>query len=231
MLRCDPRSLRAPPPAPPAWLAGWREADARAGAAIDAMLGDELSQPNVVRTLAAALPPEATLFVAASLAVRELESFWPVLTASPRVLSNRGANGIDGTISTAFGIAAVTDGPTVALVGDVALAHDIGGLLAARRLAIGLTIVLVDNGGGAIFDRLPIATQLDVYEQHVATPTGLDFAHAAALYGLPYTTPATLGELRDALGAPGLVHVRTDRARELALAARLTSIRAGAPRA
>ena len=231
VLRCDPRSLQAPPPAEASWLVSWREADARAAGAIDALLGDGLSEPNLARTLAAALPPDATLLVAASMAVRELESFWPVLAAPPRVLANRGANGIDGTISTAFGIAAVSAGPTFALVGDVALAHDIGGLLAARRLELALTIVLIDNGGGAIFDRLPISSQADVYEQHVATPTGLDFAHAASLYGLPYTQPATLGELRAALETPGLIHVRTDRAHELALAQRLTSIRAGAPRA
>jgi 2-succinyl-5-enolpyruvyl-6-hydroxy-3-cyclohexene-1-carboxylate synthase len=118
-----------------------------------------------------------------------------------------------------------------ALVGDVALAHDIGGLLAAGRLELALTIVLLDNGGGAIFDRLPIASQADLYEQHVATPTGLDFERAAALYGLPYACPRSLEELRGALAGPGLVHVRTERARELALATRLTSIRAGAPRA
>ena len=231
VLRCDPRSLQAPVAAEPSWLASWREADARAGAAIGAVLGDSLSEPNVVRTLADALAPDATLLVAASMPVRELESFWPVLASPPRVLANRGANGIDGTISTAFGIAAVSPGPAFALVGDVALAHDIGGLLAARRLEIPLTIVLIDNGGGAIFDRLPIASTADVYEQHVATPTGLDFAHAAALYGLPYTNPTTLDELRAALEAPGLIHVRTDRAQELALAQRLTSIRVGAPRA
>jgi 2-succinyl-5-enolpyruvyl-6-hydroxy-3-cyclohexene-1-carboxylate synthase len=195
------------------------------------VLGDALSEPNVVRTLAGALAPDATLLVAASMPVRELESFWPVLASPPRVLANRGANGIDGTISTAFGIAAVSPGPVFALLGDVALAHDIGGLLAVRRLGIPLTIVLIDNGGGAIFDRLPIATAADVYEQHVATPTGLDFAHAATLYGLPYSHPTTLDELRAALEAPGLIHVRTDRARELALAQRLTSIRVGAPRA
>ena len=113
VLRCDPRSLQAPPPAQPSWLASWREADARAAAAIDAMLGDGLSEPNVVRALADALAPDATLLVASSMPVRELESFWPVLASPPRVLANRGANGIDGTISTAFGIAAVSPGPHV----------------------------------------------------------------------------------------------------------------------
>src|SRR5579859_2713174 len=158
------------------------------------------------------------------MAVRELESFWPVLAEPARVLSNRGANGIDGTLASALGVAAVSRGPVCALLGDVAFAHDIGSLLAASRLGIELTIVLLDNGGGAIFDRLPIASQVDVYEQHVATPTGLDFERAAALYGLRYAAPRTLAQLREELARPGLLHVRTSRPDELALARRITSI-------
>ena len=93
----------------------------------------------------------------------------------------------------------------VLLIGDVALAHDIGGLLAARRLELKLTIVLLDNGGGGIFDflavsRAPMARESgprgaaggqDIYTRHIATPTGLDFARAAALYGLPHERTAT----------------------------------------
>ena len=116
------------------------------------------------------------------------------------MLCNRGANGIDGIVSSAFGAAADGDGPVVLLIGDVALAHDIGGLLAAKRLDLKLTIVLVDNGGGGIFDFLPVsrtamAQEYDIYTRHIATPTGLDFAQAAGLYGLAHerveTVPAS----------------------------------------
>jgi 2-succinyl-5-enolpyruvyl-6-hydroxy-3-cyclohexene-1-carboxylate synthase len=117
------------------------------------------------------------------------------------------------------------------------LTHDLGALLCAPRLGLALTIVLVDNGGGGIFDFLPVATQTDAFEEHVATPTGLDFARAAALFGLPYDAPATLPDLRAALeqatGAPGttLLHVRTDRAANVALHRRLWDAVTGAVRA
>jgi 2-succinyl-5-enolpyruvyl-6-hydroxy-3-cyclohexene-1-carboxylate synthase len=130
--------------------------------------------------------------------VRDVETFFPARPDPPRVLSNRGANGIDGTVSTAFGVAAATDAPVALLIGDVALAHDIGGLLAARRLELPLAIVLLDNGGGGIFDFLPVAEHADpaAYEAHVATPSeGIDLA---ALW-------------------PGLREVRTDRRQNVRL--------------
>jgi 2-succinyl-5-enolpyruvyl-6-hydroxy-3-cyclohexene-1-carboxylate synthase len=181
-----------------------------------------LSEPLVAAELGARLPADATLVVASSMPIRDVETFFPARPDPPRVLSNRGANGIDGTVSTAFGVAAA-GGPVVLLIGDVALAHDVGGLLAARRLGLPLTIVLLDNGGGGIFDFLPVASEGEDFERHVATPHGLDFAHAAALYGLAYEPVATVAELRAALAAGGatLIHVRTDRAENVALHRRL----------
>jgi 2-succinyl-5-enolpyruvyl-6-hydroxy-3-cyclohexene-1-carboxylate synthase len=204
----------------PGWLASWTEPDRAAAAAIARVLADGgLSEPLVAAELGARLPAEATLVVASSMPIRDVETFFPARDDPPRVLSNRGANGIDGTVSTAFGVAAATDGPVALLIGDVALAHDVGGLIAARRLGLALKVVLLDNDGGGIFDFLPVAREGEAYERHVATPHGLDFAHAAALYGLghePVTSPA---ELHAALAAdgPALIHVRTDRAQNVAL--------------
>ena len=170
------------------WQARWRSADELAAEALMGVLdGHHISEPAVAAELGALLPGSSTLFVASSMPVRDIESFWPVREDPPRVLCNRGANGIDGTVSSAFGAAAAAaDEPVVLLIGDVALAYDIGGLLAARRLGIPLTIVLLDNGGGGIFDFLPVAgiPEQELYDTHVATPTGLDFARAAELYGL-----------------------------------------------
>jgi 2-succinyl-5-enolpyruvyl-6-hydroxy-3-cyclohexene-1-carboxylate synthase len=211
------------PSADPAWLGAWRAADARAAGAIDAVLGDELSEPRVARELGACLPAAATLFVASSMPIRDVETYVAVRDDAPRVLCNRGANGIDGTVSSAFGAAAVSDGPVALLIGDVALAHDLGGLLAARRTGLALTIVLIDNDGGGIFEFLPVAGARDAFEEHIATPHGLDFAHAAALYGcehVPVTSVAGLrAELERALPAPGtkILAIRTQRAANLAL--------------
>ena len=219
------RLAGAPPPAAPEdWLGSWRSADERAAQAILGVLdGPGLSEPAVAAELGVLLPAQATLFIASSMPVRDIETFWPVRVDPPRVLCNRGANGIDGTISSAFGAAAAGEGPVLLLIGDVALAHDIGGLLAAGRLGLSLTIVLIDNDGGGIFDFLPVsssamAQQDDAYTEHILTPTGLDFSHAAALYGLGHERVSTREGLREAIerslagGSSSIIEVRTQRA-------------------
>jgi 2-succinyl-5-enolpyruvyl-6-hydroxy-3-cyclohexene-1-carboxylate synthase len=244
-------AAQAPPASDPDWLARWRSADELAAEAILGVLDDHgLSEPAIAAELGTLLPQQVTLFVASSMPVREIETFWPVRSDPPRVLCNRGANGIDGTVSSAFGAAAHGPDPVVLLVGDVALAHDIGGLLAARRLELKLTIVLVNNGGGGIFDFLEVARagdgrrgagradEEDIYTRHVATPTGLDFGEAATLYGLGHerakTIPAFREALQRALAAPRscIVEVKTDREANVELHRRIwdavsRSLRAG----
>jgi 2-succinyl-5-enolpyruvyl-6-hydroxy-3-cyclohexene-1-carboxylate synthase len=207
-----------------AWLDRWRRADRAAAAAIARALSPAgLSEPRVAAELGAGLPAEATLVVASSMPVRDVETFFPARPDPPRVLSNRGANGIDGTVSTAFGVAAASSGPVVLLIGDVALAHDVGGLLAASRTGTKLTIVLLHNDGGGIFDFLPVSAEGADYEAHVATPHGLDFRHAATLYGCGYDTADDPASFRAALGralaatTTAIVAVHTDRAANVAL--------------
>jgi 2-succinyl-5-enolpyruvyl-6-hydroxy-3-cyclohexene-1-carboxylate synthase len=207
-----------------AWLASWTTADDRAARAIHAVLGDDLSEPCVAAELGARLPSETTLFVASSMPIRDVETFFPARMGGPRVLCNRGTNGIDGTVSAAYGAAAAGDSPVVLLIGDVALAYDIGGLLAGRRLGLDLTIVLLNNDGGGIFHFLPVAREHDAFEQHVVTPHGLDFAHAATLYGAAYARVETVEALHAGLErglVPGsgttILEVRTDREQNVAL--------------
>ena len=230
MLHADARVVlaqveRSAPPSRRDWTESWREADRRAGAAIHEVLdADGLSEPRVAAELGAWLPAGCSLVVASSMPVRDVETFFPSRAdAGLRVLSNRGANGIDGTVSTAFGVAAATDGPCVLLTGDVSLAYDVGGLLAARRNDVALIIVLLDNDGGGIFNFLAVAREGRDFERHIATPHGLDFAHAAALYGCDHRRVQDAGQLRRAVEAAiagratTLIEVTTDRGANVAL--------------
>jgi 2-succinyl-5-enolpyruvyl-6-hydroxy-3-cyclohexene-1-carboxylate synthase len=193
--------------------------EARAQAALEqAFAGsDELSEPRVAREVAAALPPESLLFSGSSMPIRDLDAFAPA-SARARMLSSRGLNGIDGSLSTALGAAAATGLPTVALLGDLTLLHDLGGLVTARRLGVPLTIVCVNNDGGGIFSFLPVAQAISPgrFEALFGTPHGVDLSAAAALAGARYLQPATPAALREAItGSLGhglhLIEVRTSR--------------------
>ena len=209
------------------WLSSWRDADAAAAEVIERELGQEISEPLAARRLLEWLPSDAVLFVASSMPIRDVETFGAVRDDPPVVLSNRGANGLDGTVSSAFGAASASERPVVLLIGDVALAHDVGGLLSARRLGIPLTIVLLNNDGGGIFHFLPVASEGQAFEQHVATPHGLDFAHAAALYGCAFERAAGVQELHEIVEQSlrttdtTIVEVRTEREENRARHARL----------
>jgi 2-succinyl-5-enolpyruvyl-6-hydroxy-3-cyclohexene-1-carboxylate synthase len=200
------------------WLDLWTRADSAVAHAIaQPLMAAGLSEPATVTALGQFLPSSATLFVGASMPIRDVEEFFPALNEPPRVMANRGANGIDGTVSSAFGVAAATTGEVVLLLGDLTLAHDIGGLLAARRLGLKLTIVLINNDGGGIFNFLPVSSQGDAFEQHIATPAGLDFTHAATLYGCRHQLVDSFDEfaraVMSALGgdATTIIEVRTER--------------------
>ncbi len=217
------------------WLQQWTAADSAVAHAIaEPLMPAGLSEPAVATMLGQFLPADATLFVAASMPIRDVEEFFPALADPPRVIANRGANGIDGTIATAFGVAAVSDGPVVLLVGDVTVAHDIGSLISAARNDLKLTIVLLNNGGGGIFDFLPVSKEGTAFERYVATAPGLDFEHAATLYNLGYTRPtspdAFIAALLSAIAAERsqIVEIRTNRAenRELHAAVETAAIHA-----
>ncbi|MBK5221965.1 MAG: 2-succinyl-5-enolpyruvyl-6-hydroxy-3-cyclohexene-1-carboxylic-acid synthase [Acidimicrobiia bacterium] len=207
------------------WLDGWSIADAAASSAIDVVLAahTEATEPAVARDLLAALPDGGSLVVASSMPVRDVE-WYGAARADARVLSNRGANGIDGVVSTAVGVALAGE-PTALLIGDVALLHDTNGLLGLSQREVDLVIVVVDNDGGGIFSFLPQATQLDGerFEQLFGTPHGVDLAALAAVHGIAATVVEdrvdVVGALTEAFTAGGLhmVVVRTDRTANVAV--------------
>ena len=212
------------------WAARWRHAAARAETAIDDVLGAEttLTEPSVARTIARHLPAEAELVVASSMPVRDLE--WYGGTGA-RGHANRGANGIDGVVSTALGVA-LGGPPTVALVGDLAFLHDAGALTALAGRAADLRIVVVDNDGGGIFSFLPQATALapERFEQLYGTPHGTDLVAVGRAHGLDTATVATADELVARLGRPGpsVTVVRTDRVANVDVHRRLSAAVAAA---
>jgi 2-succinyl-5-enolpyruvyl-6-hydroxy-3-cyclohexene-1-carboxylate synthase len=178
------------------WLEEWRRADALVPPAVEGAPDD--LEGKVLAGLEPELPDEAVVWVSSSMPIRDVEACFPQSPKRLRFLANRGANGIDGVVSSALGAAIATGLPTWVLIGDLALQHDAGGLLAARRRGVELKIVCINNGGGGIFDFLPVAEHADpaAYEAHVATPSeGIDLA---ALW-------------------PGLREVRTDRRQNVRL--------------
>lgn len=203
------------------WTEAFLAADRRAAGAVEATLAAEarLFEPRAVRELCDALPEDTALYVANSMPIRHLDAVLPSGPRPLRVLANRGANGIDGTASSALGAAAVADGRVVLLTGDLALLHDLGGLLAARRHGLDLVIVVLNNDGGGIFHHLPIAEQGDAvgFEPLFATPHGLDLGRVAALFDLAYTRVVHWehyrAALKEAFASPGvhLIEVPVER--------------------
>ena len=204
------------------YAARWQRADAAARGVIAPGDGDHLTEMGIFPCLAEALPDGSALLAGNSMPVRDMDSFLPGMEKTLRVLSNRGANGIDGVVSTALGVAAVAP-PAALVVGDISFYHDMNGLLAAKRYAPDLLIVVVQNDGGGIFSYLSQASlSQDTFEPLFGTPHGLDFAHAAALYGLPHRRVETWQDFRGAVtawragGGTHMVEVPSDRARSLA---------------
>lgn len=138
------------------------------------------------------LPDDANLFVANSNSIRHLDQFARPQPKDVFVYANRGASGIDGTLASALGVALESDHPTVLVLGDLALYHDLNSLHLIRRLNIPLVVVVINNDGGGIFHRLPIADYEPPFTALFQMPHGLTFAHAATMFDLPYTL-ATMG--------------------------------------
>jgi 2-succinyl-5-enolpyruvyl-6-hydroxy-3-cyclohexene-1-carboxylate synthase len=201
------------------WRSSWVDAERRARAALDDVLdgSEELSEPRVARDLVRELPAGTTLLVASSMPVRDVESF-AAARSGVRFLANRGVNGIDGFTSTVLGAAAVTEGPVVALTGDLCFLHDTNGLLNARDRGLDATFVVVDNDGGGIFHFLPYADGTDQFETLFGTPQGVDLAALAAVHRIPVVEVEKASALTAAVdaaiaaGGVRVVLVRTARA-------------------
>ncbi len=206
------------------WRARWERVEAAAQGAIAKTLdndplvaGGRANEPAVARHLVGTLDASSVLFSASSMPVRDVEWFAAPRRNPPRVLSNRGANGIDGVTSTALGVAAGARDPVVALLGDLAFLHDASALAALRGEGRGsCTLVVVDNAGGGIFNFLPQADGLERprFERLFGTAPAVSVAAVGRGFGLDVAEASTMPELDEALGAavgrPGCSLVRVD---------------------
>ncbi|MDE2753580.1 MAG: thiamine pyrophosphate-dependent enzyme, partial [Gemmatimonadota bacterium] len=213
----DAAPTPSPTPDSPDWLRSWTDLEAATWAAINEVPPRPDHEGDHAAAVVRGLPSGATLFVSSSMPVRDVDAYARPAPRSLQILGNRGASGIDGVISTVLGCAAGGAWPMAALVGDIAFYHDMNGLLAARDRDLNVVFVVVDNDGGGIFHMLPIRDFEPVFTPYFATPHGLDFRHAARMYGLPLTDVTTPEELEAAVAAavarPGteVLRVRTDR--------------------
>src|SRR3954469_22635336 len=217
-----------------AWARTWCEADRAADRALADWLGDVGARGEPFEGLPFALlgdllPDGAMLWAGNSMPVRDMDDWLPSTARGIRPMSNRGANGIDGVVSTALGAASADAGPVALVVGDLSFLHDLNALVAARLHTPSATIVLVDNDGGGIFSFLPQATTEapavglpDHYEELFVTPHGIDFRPFVTALGGEFADVATRdlrAALADSIRAPGVqvLRYRTDRSRNVEL--------------
>lgn len=214
------------------FLSAWRLADDAAEEAIEVTLRYEpgLSEPAIARRLVELAPTAATIFSSSSMPIRDLEWFAPRRHGAPRILANRGANGIDGVTSTLLGVAAsaATTGapPVLGIIGDLAFLHDLSGLVwGSFESCPPATLVLVDNAGGGIFNFLAYPDLLGdaTFERGFGTPQSVDLAAVIRAFGIPLTEVETVGAFDHAIttgiddGVFSIVLCRTERRSNVAL--------------
>jgi 2-succinyl-5-enolpyruvyl-6-hydroxy-3-cyclohexene-1-carboxylate synthase len=237
LLRADPSELAAgwaarlgeerPPPA------RWIEAERAARAALEAELDglEEPTEPGLHLALGRAHRDGELVYTASSMPIRDQESYLPPTDTEALFLCNRGANGIDGLVSSGIGAAHASGRPATIVTGDLGLLHDLGGLAALRDVSTPVRIVVVNNDGGGIFGFLPQAEALaaDEFEALLGTPRAIDVAAAADLFDLPHRKLDTLNSLAAALAAgTGVIEVEVDRQGSVDLRRRLTAAAARA---
>lgn len=179
------------------YLDQWCEAEAKVRSAVDQEMStmSQLFEGKAAWLLSQILPPMTPLFIANSMPVRDVEFFWTPNNTGVQPFFNRGANGIDGTLSTALGIAHRNQS-SVMLTGDLALLHDTNGFLLKNKFVGHLTIVLINNNGGGIFEMLPISKFDPPFEEFFATPQDINFAQLCVTYGVEHQLIQSWEQLR-----------------------------------
>ena len=185
---------------PSAYLDQWCDAEAKVRSTVDQEMLNitQLFEGKAAWLLSQILPLKTPLFIANSMPARDVEFFWKPNNTGVRPFFNRGANGIDGTLSTALGIAHHNQS-SVMLTGDLALLHDTNGFLLKNKFVGHLTIVLINNNGGGIFEMLPISKFDPPFEEFFATPQDINFAQLCVTYGVEHQLIQSWEQLRELL--------------------------------
>lgn len=202
---------------PNSYLESWLNLERETRQIIDTKMGAvvALSEPKIAWFISQVLPPATPIFIANSMPIRDVESFWKPSDRHYQIHFSRGANGIDGTLSTALGMAHHHQS-SILLTGDLALLHDTNGFLISKNLQGHLTIILINNNGGGIFENLPISRFEPPFEDYFATPQSVNFARLAQTYNIEYqliTSWLQLENLLQVLPTQGvrILEIPTDR--------------------
>ncbi len=204
------------------FLASWKSADSVVRNSLQKRMTNEsgMFEGKLAWMLSSCLPKGSDLCVSNSMPPRDMEFYFAPNARGIRVRGSRGANGIDGILSTAIGVAH-RGRPTYLLTGDLALLHDSNGALLAKSLFGSLTILLVNNSGGGIFEMLPVSSFSDVFEKHFATDQEIDFSNWARTYGIAHRLVESWNEMKEELAAESsgirILEIRTDRKADSAL--------------
>lgn len=201
------------------WLSKWQAMNhiAKRELLMDSNSEAILSEGNAILSALQWMPENSSLYIGNSMAVRDLDTFFMATDKNIKVLANRGANGIDGIVSSSLGSAAVANHPVTLIIGDLSFYHDLNGLLAAKKYNLHLTILLINNNGGGIFSFLPQAKDDSLFEPLFGTPLDLEFSHTVKMYGGKYTMATDQKTLTQALITSyqnkglSVIEVRTNR--------------------
>jgi len=199
------------------WVEEWLQIDNITQTELMTITSDEeLSEGRIFVELQDILPSESILFVGNSMPIRDLDTFFTGSKKEIRMMANRGANGIDGIISTALGVS-LTNPKTVLVIGDLSFYHDLNGLLSAKQHHLNLTIVLVNNDGGGIFSFLPQSKEEKHFESLFGTPIGLNYEPVVSMYGGNFRSIHSWSEFRNEViaslssGKLDVIEVQTNR--------------------
>ncbi|SFQ44210.1 2-succinyl-5-enolpyruvyl-6-hydroxy-3-cyclohexene-1-carboxylate synthase [Psychrobacillus psychrotolerans] len=177
----------------------WTQANNIATAHVNSYMEHETDEGALAGLLFEALPDKSYLFASSSMPIRDLDTFFNKTTKDIQLYANRGTNGIDGVVSSAFGVQTALNRPGYLLIGDLAFLHDLNGLIVSRFHHSDMTIIVMNNDGGGIFSYLPQSTETNYFEHLFGTPTGLEFSNIATMYNAQYNAVHSKEDFKEAL--------------------------------